>query len=209
MLHQAPGNGKRRGAVLIHMHKTRFLSLFALAGVVVGLVLLAGCGRQSLPADQEPLLLATFTPTPVLPTPTPIPTLPAGSVQADRFQLVLTEQQLADQARRALAAQGSTPVRDVVMDAQQGRLWVQAQVVLGFLPVSVGLAVTAVPQDGRVQTTVQEVTVNGARAGGVLRDQVDRLVQPYLDSLAAVEQNVYVDSVVITDSQLEITGRRR
>lgn len=200
------------------MHKTRFLFLTAVIGVVLGLLLLAACGRRTLAPDQEPLplatftptpMLATFTPTPVQPTPTLAPSQPAAGTNGDRFQLVIGEQQLTEQARKAIAADSSSPIQDIAIDAQTGRLWVKARAVLGFFPVEVGLAVTVTPQNGQVQPSIQEITINGAHAGGVVSDQIDRLVQPYLDHLAVVGQDVYVESVIITDKQLEITGRRQ
>jgi len=191
------------------MHKTRFLFLTAVIGVVLGLLLLAACGRRTLAPDQEPLPLATFTPTPVLPTPTPAPPQPVAGAGGDRFQLVISEQQLTEQARRAIAADSSSPVQDIAIDAQTGRLWVKARAVLGFFPVDVAMAVTVTPQNGQVQPSIQDITINGAHAGGVVSAQIDRLVQPYLDRLALVGQDVYVESVIITDKQLEITGRRR
>ena len=191
------------------MHKTRFLFLTAVIGVVLGLLLLAACGRRTLAPDQEPLLLATFTPTAVLPTPTPVPPQPVAGADGDRFQLVISEQQLTEQARRAIAADSSSPVQDIAIDAQTGRLWVKARTVLGFFPVDVAMAVMATPQNGQVQLSIQDITINGAHAGGVVSDQIDRLVQPYLDRLALVGQDVYVESVIITDRQLEIRGRRR
>ncbi len=200
------------------MRKTRFLFLTAVIGVVLGLLLLAACGRRTLAPDPsglspqgrslEPLPLATFTPTPVLPTPTPVPTQPVAG-GGDRFQLVISEQQLTEQARRAIAADGSSPVQDIAIDAQTGRLWVKARAVLGFFPVDVAMAVTVTPQNGQVQPSIQDITINGAHVGGVVSDQINRLVQPYLDGLAVVGQDVYVESVIITDKQLEITGRRR
>jgi hypothetical protein len=203
------GNGKPRLAVVVFMHKTRFLLLTAVIGVIVVLLMLASCGRRTVPPDQEPLPLATFTPTPVLPTPTPVPPQPVAGAGGDRFQLVISEQQLTEQARRAIAAGSSSPVQDITIDAQTGRLWITARALLGFFPVDVGMAVTVTPQNGQVQLAIQDITINGAHAGGVVSNQIDRLVRPYLDRLAIVGQDVYVESVIITDNQLEITGRQQ
>ncbi len=191
------------------MRKTRFLLLTAVIGVIVGLLMLASCGRRTVPPDQEPLPLATFTPTPVLPTPTPVPPQPVAGAGGDRFQLVISEQQLTEQARKAIAAGSSSPVQGIAIDAQTGRLWITARALLGFFPVDVGMAVTVTPQNGQVQPAIQDITINGAHAGGVVSNQIDRLVRPYLDRLAIVGQDVYVESVIITDNQLEITGRQR
>ena len=187
------------------MRKTLVLFCTAVLVLLLGLITLASCSRLA-PANQEPLPLATFTPAPP-PTATPAP--PAAVITGDQFQLVLTEQQLTDQAMRAVGAGASSPVRSVSVDARPGHLWVTARVMFAFAPVDTVLVVSGVAKDGRLELTLDEVQVAGANAGPRVRDQVASYLQPYLTQLAGVNQSVYVESVAVTDNEVVITGRNR
>ncbi len=171
---------------------------FALLLSSLCLVILAACGSRRI--EPTVALLATFTPTP---TPVPIPTLAPNS-----FRIVLTEAEIDDAVAKAAAQNSAVPLSDTSVDLQPGQVVISGKAILGFFPVDLQVTAGVIVQDGKAQPQIKEVRVNGSVVSGIVRQQVDRLITPYLGQLAAVGGDVQVDAVTITDTELVIQGRR-
>lgn len=175
-------------------------SRFALLLCSLCLVILAACGSRR--TEPTVALLATFTPTPTS-TPAPTPTLAPNS-----FRLVLTEAELDDAVAKAAAQNTTVPLSDTSVDLQPGQIVIGGKAILGFFPVDLRVTAGVAVQDGKAQPQIKDVRVNGSAVSGVVRQQVDRLIAPYLGQLAAVGADAQVDAVTITDTELVIQGRR-
>ena len=168
-------------------------------GLVAALVMVGAGAIGCRGRGVEPTLpaLATFTPTPV-PTATPAP----GS-----FEIILTEADLNQSLGRAVQ-DASAPLQDVAVDLQPGLFIVTGRAVLGFFPVDLRIASTVAVQDGKAQAQIQEVQVNGRVAGGVVRQQVDRLLAPYLSQIANLGEGATLQTVEIGEGQVRIVGQK-
>lgn len=109
--------------------------------------------------------------------------------------------------RDAIAKDPNTPVRNINIDTKPGKVVIQAQARVGFLTANVEITVGVEVRNGQVTPKIQEIKINGSPATGFLRQQVENIVQPYLNQIADVSKNAYVESVTITESGLKIEGR--
>lgn len=211
------------------MNLTRHPLCLTLIAILFGLSLMAACQPPvSPPSDIEPPL-ATFTPTPTLtpiptntptprpsPTPTPQPS-PTATVAPlapvatatqpgpQRFQLTLSEVEINTMARNAVA-QSAAAVNNVAVDLQPGRVVVSGVTKVGFLRVQVAVVATVPVVDGRPDPQIVEVRLGGQAVGGVLRQQVENTIQPYLDQFASTDLGVYVERIEITEDELRMEG---
>lgn len=160
-----------------------------------------GCRGRGL----EPTLpvLATFTPSPTF-TPTAAAT---ATPAAGSFEIILTEAELNQSLGRAVQ-DASAPVQDVAVDLQPGLFIVTGKAVLGFFPVNLRIAATVTVQDGKAQAQIQEVQVNGRVVGGAVRQQVDRLLAPYLGQLANLGAGAVLQTVEIGEDQVRVVGKK-
>ncbi len=174
-------------------------------GLAAALVMVGAGAIGCRGRGVEPTLpaLATFTPTPV-PTPTPAAT---ATPAPGSFEIILTEADLNQSLGRAVQ-DASAPLQDVAVDLQPGLFIVTGRAVLGFFPVDLRIASTVAVQDGKAQAQIQEVQVNGRVAGGVVRQQVDRLLAPYLSQIANLGEGATVQTVEIGEGQVRIVGRK-
>lgn len=176
----------------------RWLIGLATALLLVG-VGASGCRGRNV----EPTLPVLATPTPV-PTPTPAatPTLAPGS-----FEIILTEAELNQSLSRAVQ-DASAPLQDAAVELQPGLLIVTGKAQLGFFPVDLRLAAAVTVQDGKAQAQIQEVQVNGRVVGGAVRQQVDRLLAPYLSQLANLGDGATLQTVEIGEDEVRIVGQK-
>lgn len=121
----------------------------------------------------------------------------------------MTEAQLNKSVREAIAKDPSTPVRSISIDTQSGKVVINAQARLGFFNVNIEITVVVEVRNGKATPVIQEIKVNGSPATGFVRQQVEAVVQPYLNQIADISKNVYVESVTITEGGLKIQGRPR
>lgn len=119
----------------------------------------------------------------------------------------MSEAQLNKSVRDAIAKDPSTPVRSINIDTQPGKVVIQAQARLGFLTANIEITVVVDVRNGQATPKIQEIKINGNPATGFLRQQVENVVQPYLNQIADIGKNAYVESVTITDSGLKVEGR--
>lgn len=182
-----------------------------LAAVVVG------CLPPPLPPTPTPLPTATptstplptATPTPVVVVPTPIPT--ATPAATGRFLWVIGEQQLDEAVARALA-NGETnglSFRNPRVDLQPGQIVVNGQVIVAVLPIPIQVIVVVRVIDGRAVPTIASVRLAHREAGEPIRQAVEALMAPYLSQLIAAGQNVWVETVTITETDIRVEGRIR
>lgn len=121
----------------------------------------------------------------------------------------MTEAQLNKSVRDAIAKDPNTPVRSINIDTRPGRVAITAQARLGFFNVNLEISVVVDVRNGRATPVIQEIKVNGSPAAGFIRQQVEAALQPYLNQIADISKDIYVESVKITDSSLKIEGRPR
>lgn len=176
-----------------------------LLGLAVVLLLMGTGSISCRGRDVEPTLpaLATFTPTPTF---TPLPAATATPAPGS-FEIILTEADLNQSLGRAVQ-DASAPLQDVAVDLQPGLFIVTGRAVLGFFPVDLRIASTVSVQDGKAQAQIQEVQVNGRVAGGVVRQQVDRLLAPYLSQIANLGEGATLQTVEIGEGQVRIVGQK-
>lgn len=210
-----------------------------LLGLMVMLGLLSACAPPALPptptlaAPKVSMLTATptatatdtptLTPTPTqtpTPTLTPTPTItptPAVTKQAvtaaqatpETLTIVVTEAQANEMAKKALAQQQDVQIDNPRVDFRPGEMLVSGDTTLGFFKLSIGVLATVAPVDGKPEVTVKEIYVNGDRATGFLRQQIEAMITPYLSQLALVSDNFYVESITISDDAMTVRGRYR
>lgn len=149
---------------------------------------------------------ATFRASPTRRSPTPTPSATPRPSPA-RVHLDLTEAQLNKSVRDAIARDPNTPVRSIGIDTKPGKVVITAQARIGFFAVNLEITVVVDVRNGKATPAVQEIKVNGSPATGFLRQQVEAALQPYLNQIADVSKNMYVESVKITESGLSIDGR--
>jgi hypothetical protein len=174
-------------------------------GLAAALVMVGAGAIGCRGRGVEPTLpaLATFTPT-ATSTPTPAAT---ATPAPGSFEIILTEAELNQSLSRAVQ-DASAPLQDVAVDLQPGLFIVTGRAVLGFFPVDLRLAATVVVQDGKAQAQIQEVKVNGRVAGGAVRQQVDRLLAPYLSQITDLGEGATVQTVEIGEGQVRIVGQK-
>lgn len=172
-------------------------------GLAAALVMVGAGAIGCRGRGVEPTLpaLATFTPT-FTPTPAATATPAPGS-----FEIILTEADLNQSLGRAVQ-DASAPLQDVAVDLQPGLFIVTGRAVLGFFPVDLRIASTVAVQDGKAQAQIQEVQVNGRVAGAAVRQQVDRLLAPYLSQIANLGEGATLQTVEIGEGQVRIVGQK-
>ncbi len=195
-------------------------------------LLVAACAVPQLPQVSElqtptatptPTHTPTNTPTPTptpsptpTPTPTPAPTTTGPSTTGPQTQataapeklaLIITEKEANRLAAEALAKQQDITIDNLQVDFRPGELYVSGDTIIGFFKLNIGILATVTPFDGKPQVTIQEIYVNGERATGFIRDQIEALIAPQLDQLATVSTDFYVEEITITDDRMIITGR--
>ena len=170
--------------------------------------------------SPTPTFTPTFTPTstPTF-TPTPHPKVAnpsqgeSGAIQssatAAKHVLIITENQANKMAADALAEQQEVQIDNPNVDFRPGEMLVSGDATLGFFKLNIGILATVEAVDGEPQVTIQAIYVNGGRATGFIRDQIEALIKPYLDQLATVSEDFYVEDITITDDKMTITGRAR
>lgn len=213
------------------------LTSISLASLIL-ITLLAGCGVPA-PASSRvaeatiartPTPTATFTPTPTPTfTPSPTPTLtpttspkaqaqsqtesparkPRATATPASVVLVVTEEEANKMALDALAGRREAQIENPAVDFRAGEMYLSGDTTIGFFKLNIGILATVAAADGEPQVTVQEIYVNGGRATGFIRDQIEAMIAPHLNRLAAVSRDFYVEDIDITDDAMIITGRYR
>lgn len=150
--------------------------------------------RRLTPTATRRLATATRRP----PTRTPTPA---------RLRIEMTEAQLNKSVRDAIAKDPKTPVRSISIDTKPGKVVITAQARLGFFNVNLEITVVVEVRNGKATPVIQEVKVNGGPAAGLIRQQVEAALQPYLNQIADISKDIYVESVTISESGLRIEGR--
>lgn len=162
------------------------------------------------PTPTPPPPTATVTPTlSPPPTATPLPTATPTPTGPVLLEALLTEAQLNELVRTALADAPNAAVQQVVIDTQPGHMLLTGESVLGFVRVRIGVIVTFDVRDGRLQPQIQSVLVNGQPTGGFIRQQIENMLLPYLDQLANTDLGIWVEEVEITEEALRLRGTRR
>ena len=173
---------------------------------------------------ETPTPLPTSTPTATpLPTdtPTPAPTKaatatsapkkpavkPAATATPGKVTVVLKEADLNKMAQDALAQQSDVAVSNVRIDLQPGQIVFSGRAVVGFFPVNLEITATLPVVNGRPEPQIVGVKLNGEESGGFIRNQVVNMIQPYLNQFAATDLNLVVEKIVITDTEIQITGQ--
>jgi len=161
-----------------------------------------------------PTPTATFTPTS---TPTPAakaqsrataqPAKPLTTATPSQLVLIITEKEANRMAAEALAQQQEVQIDNPRVDFRPGAMYVSGDTVLGFFKLNIGILATVEAVDGQPQVAIQEIDVNGERATGFIRNQIEALIAPHLDQLATVSEDFYVEDITITDEKMVITGR--
>ncbi len=179
-------------------------------------------------ATPTPTQTPTSTPTPT-PTATPAtgrtPLAPATAQAQSRtpgphkaptatptpatLTLVITEKEANRMAVQAMAQQKDIQVTNPRVDFRPGAIYLSGDAVLGFFKVNIGILATVQVAGGEPQVVVQEIDVNGSRATGFLRRQIEAMIAPQLAQLASVSEDFYVEDVTITEDRMIITGHPR
>ena len=107
---------------------------------------------------------------------------------------------------KGLSEQDNVKIDNPEVDFRPGEMYVSGDTVLGFFKVNIGVLVEVVAVDGAPQVTIVEIYVNGDRATGFIRNQIEAMIAPHLDQLAMVSDNFYVEDVTITENEMVITG---
>lgn len=149
----------------------------------------------------------TATPTRTRPLPTSTRRLPTRTPTPARLRIEMTETQLNKLVRDAIAKDPNTPVRSISIDTKAGKVVITAVARLGFFNVNLEITVVVDVRNGRATPVIQEILVNGRPAAGILRQQVEAALQPYLNQIADISKEMYVESVKISESGLTIDGR--
>ncbi len=211
------------------------LTILLLASLALG-ILLAGCGVPELPSTRvaqatiarTPTPTATFTPSPT-PTFTPSPTStftptpkpvvqsqgagqqakPLATATPAEMVLVVTEKEANKMAADALSQQQEVQIDNPSVDFRPGKLYVSGDTTIGFFKLNVGILAAVEAVNGKPEVTIQEIYVNGARATGFIRDQIEAMIAPHLDQLAMVSEDFYVEDITITDNEMIISGYAR
>lgn len=150
--------------------------------------------RRLTPTATRRLPTATRRP----PTRTPTPA---------RLRIEMTEAQLNKSVRDAIAKDPNTRVRSISIDTKPGKVVITAQARLGFFNVNLEITVVVEVRNGKATPVIQEVKVNGGPAASLIRQQVEAALQPYLNQIADISKDMYVESVTISESGLRIEGR--
>lgn len=208
----------------------------ALLAVLLAILLFAACQPLPPPPNVEPAV-ATFTPTPrptatPSPTPSPSPTAtptatPKVSVRVitatatptaippiltptpATFTTVLSETQVNDMASAAVEQNQSVAISNFQVDLQPGQIVAGGRATLGFLRADIAIVATVALVEGRPEPQIEEVRVNGSAVSGFIRQQVVNMIQPYLDQFAGTDLGANLESIVITENELLLTGRYR
>ncbi len=164
--------------------------------------------RTFTATPTRPRLLPTRPASPTLRPPTRTPT-PSATVRPSpaRLRIEMTETQLNKLVRDAIAKDPNTPVRSISIDTKAGKVVITAVARLGFFNVNLEITVVVDVRNGRATPVIQEILVNGRPATGFLRQQVEAALQPYLNQIADISKDMYVESVKISESGLTIDGR--
>jgi hypothetical protein len=149
----------------------------------------------------------TQTPTP-LPTETPGPTPTRSGVPntGDPYALVMSESEVNNVVQGALSGQTDVPLSDVYIRLDPGQAVASGKVALGFASLDLETAVTATVQNGRPVLQITEIKMGGQKAPSLVRDQVLRAAQPYLDQFSQFDLAVTIESIQIRKGQLRVTG---
>ncbi len=211
-------------------HSFRYAAIAIL--LLAALFLFAACAVPQLPRISE-LPVPTSTPTPThtptntpTPTPTPSPTptstptpistttgpstsaiTPQATTAPEKLALIITEKEANRLAAEALAKQQDIAIDNLQVDFRPGELYVSGDTVIGFFKLNIGILASVTPLDGRPEVTIKDIYVNGERATGFIRDQIEAIIAPQLDQLATVSTDFYVEAITITDDRMIITGR--
>ncbi len=211
-------------------HTFRYAAIAIL--LLAALFLFAACAVPQLPRVSE-LPAPTSTPTPThtptntpTPTPTPSPTptstptpistttgpstsaiTPQATTAPEKLALIITEKEANRLAAEALAKQQDIAIDNLQVDFRPDELYISGDTVIGFFKLNIGILASITPLDGRPEVTIKEIYVNGERATGFIRDQIEAIIAPQLDQLATVSTDFYVEAITITDDRMIITGR--
>jgi len=167
------------------------------------------------PSVRPPTRVATVTPPPVRlrpPTP-PAPSIPAAPSASDRFVWVLGEDQLQEAVTKATATgngnEGGLTLSNPRVDLQPGQIVIHGRITTALFPLPVQLILTASVSNGQAVPTLAAVRVGNREAGEAIRRPLEAWLRPYLTALLAANQDVFVETVTITETELRIEGRSR
>ncbi len=173
-----------------------------------------------------PTFTPTSTPTPRptnTPTSTPTPKKAAAAVATQTVKqssgsaasaaatpetvvLVVTEADANKMASKALAEQKDVQIDNPKVDFRPGGMYVSGDTKVGFFKVNIGVLASVEAVNGKPKVTVQEIYVNGDKATGFIRQQIEAMIAPHLDQLAMVSDDFYVEDITVTDDKMAITG---
>ena len=131
------------------------------------------------------------------------PLSPSGGVG----EYVVTEQQINDMLQEAIAGQQDLPVSDLAVDLQPDLIVGTGKVALGFFNAAFQLSLRVEAIDGKVIPEVVEILLDGKPVAPFLQGQIDNLTAPYIEQASSADYGFYVESVTISDNEIQVTGQ--
>lgn len=164
----------------------------------------SGSGNNSNPVQEPNDALAEE------PLPTPPQSQTETSVPED-LTVTLSEEELNTMIVRELQADDDTPVEEARLDLQAGQAVLTGRVNQGGFPLPLELVVTVeVGEQGRPAFRVLSGSVGPIPLPEATLDQIETQMNTALINNLGEEVNqVYVESVVINDTSVTISGRPR
>lgn len=196
------------------------LSLF-----LVGGALLACAPQNVIPSPPPTFVLSSPTPTrsDLTPTPTPSPTpsptftptptatptpRPIATATPAPLSYTLSESELNRQVQNAVADQPDLPVQNLQVDLRPGQIVLLGQVPAGFFKLNAEVILVVKVVAGKAIPEIASIKVAGQAVGGILEQQINELIQPYIDQFLNTDLDVEIQNVTIDDTQITIEAKR-
>lgn len=128
--------------------------------------------------------------------------------QSGSVTLILTETQLTSYLADQLAAQPEAPITDAQVRLYDGLMEITGQTTLGILTTSVRLVFEPFTEQGNLRVSIQEAQMGSIPLPESTLNNLAEVINQSLDGLVTLNnQNIYIDSLSITDGSITLTGQ--
>jgi uncharacterized protein YpmS len=137
-------------------------------------------------------------------------TAAADFQETGQISITITEQQLTSFIDEKLAQQTDIPLSEPQVSLQNGKIILEGKVTIGFVSAQTRLVFAPTVVDGKIEVEIVSADFGSIPIPESTLEQITQIVnQNIVEYISADGSDIQIDTIVIADGTITITGKAR